>query len=199
MAETSNGPKLWDAVLEVIGHRKAVIAGGCIRDWCLNIAPKDIDIFVPCGNMDEWLEFKYNLVSEQSDLFDLLDIQEGKEYERTDFSKERNPLYGVLAGQILGCEVNIIARTSHTSNQELIDLFDFDILQAWYSPHPDSTGRKFFWNDHHKVALMTRTATITHDKHLEQSVARFMRFNRRHPGLLSLNIPWDYDPCQTTK
>jgi len=119
MASNRNGPALWDALLDAVNVPGAVVAGGSIRDWCLGIDPKDIDIFVPCKDLDAWIDFKYNLLGSTS-LHDILDTQEGKEYERTDFSRDANPLYGVLEGEMLGVTVNLIANALLLANPDTV-------------------------------------------------------------------------------
>lgn len=186
-----NGPKLWADMLAAINIPGAVVAGGCIRDCYLCVEPKDIDIFIPCGSMEGWLEFKYNLLGRMTGVTDLLDTQEGKEYENTDFSKDKNPLYGVLEGEFMGYTINIIARTNHDDPYDLVSMFDFGFLQMFY----DGESVK------HTIASETdrylRRATMMHDRHIEQSLARFYRFNARNPGLLSLNVPFEYHHVPT--
>lgn len=180
-----NSPLLWNQVLEVIKFPGAVVAGGCIRDLCLGVPPKDIDVFVPCEDLQQWTDWKYAFLSDHAGVYDMSDTQEGKEYDRTDFSREANPLYGVLEGELIGQQVNIIARTTHTSPQELIELFDFAILQAYWD------GESMKYNKEQAIDCQFMRATLTHDKHVAQSINRFMRFNTRHPGLLALSVPFE--------
>lgn len=198
MPQSNNGTNLWALLLGMINMPGAIVAGGCIRDYVLDVAPKDIDIFVPCSSLQQWLDYKYGLVSRtnyngQTAFF--TDIGEGQEYDKTDFDRDKNPLYGVLEsdGTIYGHKINIIARTKHADNNELVSNFDFGILKGWFD------GKQFKLTDDFMRDLNNRRATLMHNKHIEQSLLRFMRFNTRNPGLLSLNLPFEYDYVSTLR
>lgn len=176
-----NGPKLWADMLAAINIPGAVIAGGCIRDCFLNVAHKDIDIFIPCEGNDEFRRRidKLNLCAMGS-----LDRIEDEDYEADD---SVGHLFGVAEGEILGQQVNLIARRVHLDGaQALIESFDFGILQVYY----DGESCKF--TPAQRADAYLQRATMAHDRHIEQSLERFYRFNARNPGLLSLNVPFVY-------
>lgn len=183
-----NGPKLWDQLLEAVGVDGAVIAGGCIRDYMLGLEPKDYDIFVPCQTLKEWTDLKYAKFAGVSTLWELSDTQEGAEYNKSDFGE--TPLLGVMEGEMLGVRVNIIARTSHADGPEaLIRSFDFHVLQAYYAGDMVEATPAMTRDIHQK------RATLAHEKHKEQSIARFERFNARNPGVLRFRNPFGIDVC----
>jgi len=181
-----NHAGLWDDILKLVDVPGAVVAGGCLRDHFLGLEPKDIDVFIPCTSLEHWLEVKCGLMDKFYNKEQpaggpyLWDLQEGKEYDCTDFDRDKNPLYGVLAGELCGYEVNIIARTNHATPEELVSMFDFGILQSWYD------GTKTHYTEAQMVDCLFRRATLMHDKHVQQSINRFLRFNTRNPGVLSL-------------
>ena len=181
-----NGPKLWADMLAAINIPGAVVAGGCIRDCFLNVPHKDIDIFVQCSSLEDWETKKYDFLDKLGNGVNLSDTQEGQEYDRSDFDRGKNPLYGVLEGEFMGEQVNIIARTTHATHEELISMFDFGILQAYYD------GVSCKCTEAQRIDSMVRRATMMHDRHVEQSLARFFRFNKRNPGLLALAVPFEY-------
>jgi len=94
-----NHAGLWDCILKLVDVPGAVVAGGCLRDHFLGLEPKDIDVFIPCTSLEHWLEIKYALIEKTGrrnpcDEFNcaayvLEDLQEGKEYGRTDFDRDR--------------------------------------------------------------------------------------------------------------
>lgn len=175
-----NGPDLWRAVLDALNLPGAVVAGGCIRDWYLQLEPKDIDICVPVSSTQEfWEAMKW--VPEN--LFDLHDRMNGSDYEEDD-----QDLFAVLEGEGLGVPVNIIARKAHVDNQALLDSFDFNVVKACF----DSTGC-ILLDKMASVDLINRTATIAHRRHIELSIERFNRFDARNPGVLALVNPYAED------
>ena len=182
-----NQASLWDDILKLVDVPGAVVAGGCIRDHFLGLEPKDIDVFIPCTSLEHWLDVKSGLMDKyyRGPNSRLEDMQEGKEYDRTDFDRDKNPLYGVLAGELCGYEVNIIARTNHATPRELVDMFDFGILQCWYD------GIKVHYTEAQVFDSFYKRATLTHNKHVQQSINRFLRFNTRNPGVLSLVLPFE--------
>lgn len=185
-----NGPKLWSDVLSAVGVPGAVIAGGCIRDYRLNAEPKDIDVFIPVDSREAFEEACCKVSKIAGELVVLEPGEHanppGRRYAEYDLALgEAGVLHGVAEGELLGYPVNIIGRKAHAGGVVgLVNSFDFDILQCWYDGH---SIRSTYPADR---AAVVRIATMAHDRHVEQSIARFMRFNGRHPGLLSLNIPY---------
>lgn len=178
-----NGPKLWADMLTAINIEGAVVAGGCIRDCYLSVPPKDIDICIPAGSCNEMLSIVDGLIECGVFAGDMLTREE---YEADEI--EDGALYGVASGEIMGYQVDLIARKAHQEGPyKLIESFDFGFLQMFY----DGESVK------HTIASQAdrylRRATMMHDRHIEQSLARFYRFNARNPGLLSLNVPFEYN------
>lgn len=187
-----NGPALWDKLLSVVDVDGAVIAGGCIRDYMLRLEPKDYDIFVPVTSRDA-LEALVDRLSTVGDLT-MLEPGEhanppGRRYaEYDDAFGEGGMLHGVAEGELLGVPVNIIARTAHADGPDaLIRSFDFCVLQAYYSGEGIEATPGMVRDIHQK------RATLAHEKHKEQSIARFERFNYRNPGVLSYRNPFGID------
>lgn len=206
-----NGPKLWADMLAAINIPGAVVAGGCIRDCFLSVEPKDIDIFIPVCSREEMIDKLFEQpISDPNDIFgsisctrygnprfgeiDMLEPGEhanepGKRYaEYDDAFGEGGVLHGVAEGEFMGYSVNFIGRKAHIEGpQALIESFDFGILQVYY----DGVSCKF--TEAQRIDSMVRRATMMHDRHVEQSLARFFRFNQRNPGLLALAVPFEYD------
>lgn len=180
-----NGPKLWAEMLAAVNIPGAVVAGGCIRDCFLSVEPKDIDIAIPAASCNAVLDIVDEL--KQRGIFHG-DMMNREEYEEDEI--EEGSLFGVASGEILGQRVDIISRRVHLEGPwALIESFDFHILQCYFD------GERVVRTQRADFDYLTRTATMAHDRHIEQSVSRFLRFNARNPGLLSLNIPYEYEPC----
>jgi hypothetical protein len=193
----NNGPELWDAILEDVRRvvPAAVIAGGCVRDYRLGLAPKDIDIFV----WDETRPFE-EVVDDLNEYgldFDLKRIelagnQEHPEYERWSA--------GELAGCAEGwwghpqCEswyINIIARRDLRGNAfKLIDNFDMGIVQCYYDADLKFTGTPWVQTEQCGRDNASKHATLMRADTIDQSIARFERFNKRNPGVLTLVNPF---------
>jgi len=178
-----NGPKLWADMLTAINIPGAVVAGGCIRDYMLNVEPKDIDIFIPCEGSDEFND----RISKLSGVEGIahLGIADEPDYESDD---PVGHLYGVIEGELLGYPINIIARKVHEDGpMALIESFDFGYLQMYYAERSGIVPTAACICDR-----LNKRATMMHDRHVDQSFNRFLRFNNRHPGLLSLNMPYAF-------
>lgn len=207
-----NGPKLWGDLLSAINIPGAVVAGGCIRDWCLSVEHKDIDIFIPVTSREDMISKLFD--SSADDIvrnpfgyvwstpygeprFGKLDMIEPSEHanpkdkryaEYDDAFGETGVLHGVAVGEFMGQEVNIIGRKAHEDGVDaLINSFDFGILQAAWN------GKSLEYTKAQAIECRQRTATMAHDRHPMQSIERFMRFNRRHPGVLALVVPFGFD------
>lgn len=164
-----NGPALWETLLEELAVDGAVVAGGCIRDYLLGFEPKDIDIFVPVTNRQEFEEFIYSL--NDSPLWSV-ELIEGEEYRVHD----PHSIIGVAEGEALGLPVNIVARCSHIEGAwELINSFDYGILQWSFQ----STDTGIVATTAALMDLANRTATLTHDGTYEQSLDRYARWLKR--------------------
>lgn len=175
-----NGPVLWEALLEAIDLDGAVVAGGCIRDYLLRLEPKDIDIFVPHGNRQEFEELIASLNA--TGIFDLT-LMDGEAYRTDDMLS----VVGVAEGEALGFPINIIARIAHLSGAwELINSFDFGILQWAFV----STKEPLISTTQAFMDIALRNATLAHDRTREQSIERFKRFERRTDARLLLIDPY---------
>jgi hypothetical protein len=196
-------------MLEAINIPGAVVAGGCIRDCFLAVEPKDIDIFIPVESREDMTAKLFDppsLAGFAAQLsaslygtpkFGHLTMLEPGEYanppgkrytEYDDAFGEAGDLFGVAEGEFMGYAVNIIGRKAHADGLEaLIGSFDFNILQAAYD------GKRCHLGPGQAVDQFYHRATMAHDRHVEQSIRRFFRFNTRHPGLLSLVVPFEYE------
>ncbi|AXN53712.1 tRNA nucleotidyltransferase [Sphingomonas phage Scott] len=178
-----NGPKLWADMLAAINIPGAVVAGGCIRDCFLSVEHKDIDICIPARSCNDMMQCVDGL--RERGLFHG-DMMDREEYEADEI--EEGSLFGVASGELMGHKVDLIARRIHQEGpMALIQSFDFGIVQVFY----DGESCKF--TDAQRIDSMVRRATMMHDRHVEQSLARFFRFNQRNPGLLALAVPFEYD------
>ena len=170
----NNGPELWGAILRLVDDPSAVIAGGCIRDFYLGVAPKDIDIFVS----DPALTLGVNI----ADCWEVSSCY--AEYKQD----QPNDVVWVREGEMFGHSINLICRKSlATSTKALLDTFDFGILQVAYDKqHRVINTQTQRYDRQHGIA------TMTHDNHVATSSSRFFRFNRRNPGRLGLVVPFEY-------
>ncbi len=193
----SNGPDLWDAILEDVRRvvPVAVIAGGCLRDYALGLAPKDIDIFV-------WDETRpFDEVIDDLNLhgmdFDLKPIELAGNTDHPEYEQWS-------AGELMGCAegtwgtpeadswaINIVARRDLRGNAfKLIDNFDMGILQVYYDPDLKFTGTPWVHTTACGVDRANKTATLMRKDTVELSTRRFERFNKRNPGVLTLVNPF---------
>lgn len=171
-----NGPVLWETLLEAVDKFGAVVAGGCIRDFMLRLDPKDIDIFVPFSNRQEFEEFITELNTHG--IFDLT-LVEGEAYRTHD----PDGIIGVAEGEGLGFPINIVARCAQMhepgtiDNWNLINGFDFGILQWSFQ----STKQGIVGTTQALMDLAGQQATLTHPNTYERSLERFERFTSRNP------------------
>lgn len=165
-----NGPALWETLLEALDVTDATVAGGCIRDYLLGVEPKDIDIFVPVGNRQEFEELISSL--NDSSVWSLTLIEEGENYSVHD----PDGIIGVAEGEALGLPVNLVARVSQLEgNWRLIQGFDYGILQWSFT----STHEGIVCTTQALMDLAGRTATLTHNRTYEQSLERFAKWLNR--------------------
>lgn len=197
-----NGPALWDAILEQVGqHWQPIVAGGAIRDFILNVPPKDIDVFVPAQFVEDVTSIVASLnpltshgriiwINQEAyentpDLQFLEANQSAEEYSGDGFAPD---LIAVWDGEILTVPVNIIGRRMlEDGPAALVNTFDFDVLKAYHEK-----GTTVF-TDAASRDLAKRTATLSHSQSYEQSLRRFARFNKREPGLLALRDPFSQE------
>jgi len=178
-----NGPKLWADMLAAINIPGAVVAGGCIRDCFLNVEHKDIDICIPARSCNDMMQYVDGL--RERGIFHG-DMMAREEYEADEI--EDGALYGVASGELMGFKVDLIARKVHQEGPvALIESFDFGFVQMCYD------GERVIDTAASRGDRYLQRYTMAHDRHIEQSLARFYRFNARNPGLLSLNVPFEYN------
>jgi hypothetical protein len=164
-----NGPVLWAKLLAAIEVPGAIVSGGCIRDWHLGLAPKDIDIFVP-GFTQRHLTDLCDTIND--DHLGDLQLQPGC----GSYSTMDDPLVGVVEGTLLGYEVNILSNRKHeVSVLELIQGHDFGICQSACDIDGNFTTTEAFEDD-----LGNRTATILTLRSYERSLKRFDKFTSRN-------------------
>lgn len=175
---TRNGPELWGQLLDAVNVKGAVVAGGCIRDFLLEVPPKDYDIFIP-GDLHE-LE---GVVGEMNALgtADLTILGWNGDYESYD-----DPLKAVCEGEILGLPANIICNERMYQGPEyLVEGFDFAIAQGWWcqgmlEPQLTEAAQK---------DIRDRTATLVTYRTYDRSRRRFDRYNARNGAILKLVDP----------
>lgn len=198
-----NGPALWDNLLDIVGHHwNPVVAGGAIRDYFLEVEPKDVDIFVPAEYVEDftsvieglpghcthgriiWAQVEGILTEDEREALEgagVGNLAEVDSYAGDGFAPD---LIAVWEGEILGIPVNIIGRRAlEDGPQALVDTFDFDIVKAYHTTAGITVTTGPFSTD-----LVNRTATLAHGLSYDQSVQRWARFNERNPGLLRLNL-----------
>jgi hypothetical protein len=192
----ATSPGNWDDILDEVRPvfgADAVIAGGAVRDYLLGLWAKDIDIFVNAANIGE-LVVSVELLDKYPgwniQMIEMSDLAGNGDISADDYAawgRGEGTLVGVAEGDWNGIPVNIIARRSHHEGiSDLIESFDFGIVQVAY----EGDGR-YRMTEAHVVDRRFRTATITVQKYADLSVARFQRFNDRNPGVLTLVNPFD--------
>lgn len=174
-----NGPELWDLLLETANVKGAVIAGGCIRDYLLDVPPKDYDMFI-AGSPDELEGICKRLNAEGA--ADLTVMQWNGTYDNYD-----DPLVGIIEGEMLGFDVNIIANDRmYHSPENLVEGFDYAVSQGYYAlgmtePVLSEAAQKDIDN---------RTATLVNDRTYSRSIKRMDRYNARNGGILKVIDPY---------
>ena len=183
-----SGPAVWGALLNQIraaAPARFVVAGGAIRDYWLGLEPKDIDIFVDTPTRLDLAKLALDINEQEA--FDVVLI-DAEEYDYDD-----KQLVGCLEGTWTfngeTWPINIVARPALLAGPAaLVRTFDFGILQAWWdlttveiqtTPACDFDRDELF-------------ATLMHDRHPEQSMEHFMRFQRRNGDVLTFRDPNNY-------
>lgn len=187
-----NGPLLWAQLLEIVGHCwSPCVAGGAIRDFFLRVPAKDIDIFVPGLEIEDFTSIIDSLPGHLCHgriIWPNEDNPDDPEFvsDRTQIDegyREAEDLIGVWEGEIVGLPVNIICRKSlQQGPKALVDTFDFHVVKGWMESDGAVRQRPNMSKD-----LQNKTATLAHARSYEQSLRRFASFNARNPGKLALN------------
>lgn len=153
-----NGPALWQAILDALPVRSAVIAGGAVRDYLLGVVPKDLDIFLP--SEDYGIPFG----------FDSLGDDRREEYAAL-------PIIDVVTrGVIAGHQIDLIGIHGMTDGHQLMETFDFGVTRCWFQDGVIHDTLEAI-QDRDR-----RTVTMLLDDRTERSVQRFERFNERMGG-----------------
>lgn len=198
MQGNRNGPDLWLTLLEIVGHHwSPCVAGGCIRDFFLKVEPKDIDIFVPGAELEDFTSIVDSLPERlahgrilwpNEDDPDNPEFLSDKALNDPEY-REAEDLIGVWEGEIIGLPVNLICRTSlYAGPKALVSTFDFNVCKGWMES--DGAVRQS-----HSMSkdLSLKQASLAHNRCYEQSLKRWQRFNARNPGLLRLADPFNWE------
>lgn len=192
-----NSPDLWDRALDRVRSTfgaDAVVAGGCIRDNYLGLAPKDIDVFVNVENSKEF-DIKARAIGVKARDFHAwldMNLNSGNTEALSEYgewssgqSGEDQQLIGVADFDLDGYEVNLIARRDHNKGYgNLINKFDVGAVQAWYHDGIVGTTPAF------SKDIREKTYTLLRDDKAHLSRIRYHRFNTRNPGVLTLVDPF---------
>lgn len=170
----NNGPNLWGAILKQMPPG-SVIAGGAIRDWYLDVEPKDIDVFtggqIPPDDPPTQECFFTEAFNPRSGLYRIDNY-----YERQEEYQAMGNIQLVSSGQMLGYRVDLVEMTDFTGGDDLIEGFDFAMNQMWFD------GDLVYRNNAAVQDLANHTVTLLRDDRLERSLRRFERFNERMGG-----------------
>ncbi len=184
------GPAIWGSLLPQLDAAadrclltaSFIVAGGPVRDYMLGLPAKDIDVFTYVDNAHDF----DMLLDELPEEFDMA----LHEYDE-DYVNDDPVTLGVATGtwthNDVTYSVDIICRAAaRKGGAALVSTFDFASVQGWYAPKeaPTVQGTALFDTD-----LANGTATLLHDRHVEDSYNRWARFNERHPDRLAFNDP----------
>lgn len=169
-----NGPNLWSAILAQMPPG-SVIAGGAIRDWYLDVEPKDIDVFTgspPPLSEQPGPDEDFILYREpRSGLYRIDNY-----YERQEEYRAMGNIELVSSGKMLGYRVDLVQMTDFTNGPALVEGFDFAINQQWFD------GDLVYRTVASINDLANHTVTLLRNDRLERSLKRFERFNTRMGG-----------------
>ena len=191
-----NGPTLWD---EIIGKlirsdvdfpqlaSKAVVAGGAVRDYMLDLKPADIDVFIIPASLDMSVAFAgYGFSLNNQDL-----SRAGHpEYE--EWSAGR--LTGLMDGYYVDSDGDkhkvqlIYSQDLCVSEGELAMNFDSEINRVVYCGGGEDV--QTIGNALHDYKQKTYTVTSASRSH-DRTKARYQRFNYKNPGLLAYINPFE--------
>lgn len=157
-----NGPNLWKAILAHMPPG-SVIAGGAIRDWFLDVEPKDIDVFVGPHGSNAW--------DARSGLYRI----DGT-HEREEEYQALNNINLVSTGTLFDRRVDLVELSVPVTGESLVAGFDFAVNQTWFD------GDMIYRTTPCVQDLANHTVTLITDDRLERSLKRFARFNERMGG-----------------
>lgn len=165
-----NGPELWNDILTVVrrtGGMSAVIAGGAVRDFILDVEPKDIDVFVRVEDL-------FPEMPQASDGFEFIPT-EGE--ARLDEYQSMNNVQVVFFYEYGGRDLQIVAVSGLPSEgfgAALVETFDLGLTRIW------TDGVRPFWTEAFLADLGKNAVTrLLHDRP-ERSKIRAERFIARH-------------------
>ncbi|ATI16320.1 nucleotidyltransferase [Caulobacter phage Lullwater] len=171
-----NDHRLWASILLRVHARfpNAIIGGGAIRDNYFNLAPKDIDVFVPVQTEEDFVNNMGLLGAELHPVHDARKAQI-EEYDEW----EKGHLIGVATVIMHGYEVQLIARRNHVvgAEMEMVSKFDGGCNQAFYA-----LGMPIVMTE--DCAKDWRERTYTDVVGGPWTRERYDRFNSRNPGVL---------------
>lgn len=186
-----NGPLLWEQLLEIVGHHwSPCVAGGAIRDFFLRVPCKDVDIFVPGLEIEDFTSIIESLPEKfchgrviwpsEEDPDNPEFLSENAIHDEG--YREAEDLIGVWEGEIVGLPVNIICRKSlNNGPKALVSTFDFNVVKGWMESDGAVRQSPAMAED-----LKHKRATLAHARSYDQSLRRFASFNARNPGKLAL-------------
>jgi hypothetical protein len=159
-----NGPELWRDILREMPPG-AIIAGGAVRDYLLDIKPKDIDVFMkPAG----WIE-------NRPSGFHRIDDNNERDCEY----RAMSGIHSVSQGDKFGFSLDVIEMDSFDPART-VGAFDFALTRCWFdgmSIHDTVEAQLDRWFE---------TATLLIDTRPARAEARFNRFNLRAGGRFTL-------------
>lgn len=173
-------PQSWKDLLQRVQQQcpSAVLAGGALRDLDHGVPPKDLDIFIEVGDIDEALVLceKLGGVTPENDD---LDEDDNKVYPASmaevklvaDYDHEKNKL---------GVDVNLPVQFIFVDwrTHSIVERFDYGICRIAYN------GREIIEGSGYESDKMNKTMTIFRCKSemaLSSSVMRFARLKQKYP------------------
>lgn len=170
-----NNPALWNSILSRFPEG-CVIAGGAIRDYFLNVEPKDFDVFGGLNLEPEPVE------AEPGELVDFSSLSDPRcgldrvdnDYERTEEYEKLSNIQLVSQGTIGEHKVDYIVLTEFVDGKELVEGFDFGINRCWFD------GKFIHYTEEFLQDWKNKTVTLLKDDRKERSLKRFKSFAEGH-------------------
>lgn len=176
----NNGPELWTKVLALMPPG-AIIAGGCVRDYLLEVAPKDIDVFFAEDSLP---------MEEENGLFGFR-LERPIGFQRIDNAQERSVEYAdavqnfrcISRGSVDGWQVDACEIGDTTLDPvKLVNDFDFGITRCWFD------GFQIFDTPEARFDRSHKIVTLYNSERMKRATRRFESFNKRHDGAYRLEI-----------
>lgn len=173
-----------------------MIAGGAPRDWYLNTAAKDLDIYLRLPN--------HTTTGDVHGLADAVGITGFKilEKENKDSSYAELPnLKWVFEGYYQGVRVNLMVMEKGV-REEIVKDFDVAICRAWFDGYKCHYFEEFYFCVKTRVCLVhpKYTGKESHIRKMAKRFPQFMFFKKvdvpdEYPEVSSnLDIPDDFPP-----